>query len=88
MAPHNAHFPPLVEGQKKREDRGGGGRKEGEGEGKGEEGRGDGWFVLVGASHKHHRLESFMSPCHGRHQKGGRRSCRGSGGEVVSPGGR
>ena len=28
----------------------------------------------------HHHLESRVSPCHGRHQKGGRRSCRGSGG--------
>ena len=88
--PHDAHFPPLVEGQKKREDEGGGGgRKEGEGEGEeGDEEGEDGGFVLVGGSHKHHHLESRVSPCHGRHLKGGRRSCRGSGGEVVSPGGR
>ena len=42
-------------------------------------------FVLVGASHKHYHLESRVSPCHGRHQKGGRRSCRGSGGGGGEP---
>jgi len=77
--PHNAHFSPLVEGKKKRED-GGGGRNEGEGEERRGRRRGRRrWgFVLVGASHKHHHLESLVSPCHGRHQKGGSRRCRGS----------